>query len=214
MSTDLGAAVFDFDRTMVCQESMAMFLQLIAGPGDYYVACTAAGALAVLASPGQRLNVFRSELLHRTLVGRTMAQAKRAADLLFERLVWHGEVMSEFDRHCDAGRRVLVATGSLSVYMPFILEKKGLISCELFATEMEVDGDIITGKMATPSCTWDEKARRVKAWLSGSEGEVWGYGNMPYDAAMLALTDHPAVVPVSRGLLWKRSTQGTSIQRS
>jgi phosphoserine phosphatase len=80
--------------------------------------------------------------------------------------------------------------------MPTILEMKGIRVDGLLSTEVVVDGDVLTGEMATESCTWAEKARRVKEWLAEVEGSVWGYGNMPHDGAMLKLTDHPTVVPV------------------
>ena len=191
-----GAAVFDFDRTLVRQETMAIFLRLVAGKGAYLSACCAAGAKASVAAPAARMDVFRADLLRRTLAGRTVGQARDAAERLYPKLGWISRIAGELARHRDAGRKVLVATGSLSVYMPTILDRKGFRVDGLLSTEMEVDGDTLTGGMATPSCTWTEKARRVEAWLAGIEGPVWGYGNMPHDGAMLDLTDHPTVVPV------------------
>lgn len=190
-----GAAVFDFDRTLIRQESMALFLRAIAG-GRYVPSCCAAGARAVTAASGRRRDAFRSEVLRWTLAGKTVDQARDAAERLFSRLTWIGKTMDELSRHRDEGRRILVATGSLSVYMPTILEMKGIRVDGLLSTEVVVDGDVLTGEMATESCTWAEKARRVKEWLAGVEGPVWGYGNMPHDGAMLELTDHPTVVPV------------------
>lgn len=190
-----GTAVFDFDRTLVRQETMAMFLRLIAGRTAYASACCVAGAKASVAPPARRMDVFRAELLRRTLTGRTLAQARDAAEGLYPRLGWITRIVGEFSRHRDAGRKVLVATGSLSVYMPALLARKGVAPDGLLATEMAVDGDTLTGEMASPSCTWSEKARRVKEWLAETEGLVWGYGNLPHDGPMLALTDHPTVVP-------------------
>lgn len=191
-----GAAVFDFDRTLVRQETMAMFLRLAVGRSAYLSACCAAGAKASVAAPARRMDVFRSELLRRTLAGKTLGQAWDAAERLCPGLGWISLMESELARHRDAGRRVLVATGSLSIYMPTVLDRKGFRVDGLLSTEMETDGDMLTGEMATPSCTWSEKARRVKAWLVGVEGPVWGYGNLPHDGAMLELADHPTVVPV------------------
>lgn len=191
-----GAAVFDFDRTLVRQETMSMFLRLVAGRPAYLSACCVAGAKSSVAAPARRMGVFRAELLRRTLAGKTVGQARDAADRLYPKLGWITRIAGELAGHRDAGRKVLVATGSLSVYMPTVLDRKGFHVDGLLSTEMETDGDTLTGEMATPSCTWAEKARRVKAWLVGVDGPVWGYGNLPHDGAMLELADHPTVVPV------------------
>lgn len=191
-----GVAIFDFDRTMVRQESLAIFLRAIAGRRGYLAACFHAGVRGAMVAPKNRVDVFRAELLRRTLAGRTLREAENAAGWLFERLDWIGQTMEEFSRHQDAGRRLLVATGSLSVYMPVILNLKGVVVDGLLSTEMDVVDGVMTGEMATPSCTRNHKAVRVKAWLGQCQGEVWGYGNLPHDGPMLALTDHPTVVPV------------------
>jgi phosphatidylglycerophosphatase C len=191
----LGAAVFDFDRTLIRQESMAIFLRAMAGPAGYLSALAAASLTAARATPDRRMEVWRAELLRRTLAGKTVAQACSAAERIFARLDWIETTLAELARHQAEGRRVLVATGSLSCYVPALLALKGLTVDAILATEMAVADDILTGEMATPSCTWGEKARRVRDWLAANTGEVWGYGNMPHDEAMLALADHPTVVP-------------------
>ncbi|MEO5376313.1 MAG: HAD-IB family phosphatase [Magnetococcus sp. DMHC-6] len=190
------SVIFDFDRTMVFQETMSFFLRSIAGQQKFLTACCGAGARAALVSPSRRREIFRVEILRRILAGKTLDQARGAAESLFKQLEWIPSTMQEFQRHQEAGRRILVATGSLSAYMPTIFELKSLHLDALFSTEMEIEGNLLTGEMKTLSCTWSEKARRVQEWLVGTKGEVWGYGNLPHDGAMLALTDHPTVVPL------------------
>ncbi|KAA5605857.1 HAD-IB family phosphatase [Roseospira marina] len=189
-----GAAIFDFDRTLVREETLAMFLRTVVGQRTFIAACCAAASASAYVRQ-RRVDAFRAELLRRTLAGRTVSQAKDAAERLFPRLRWIAQTTDALAGHQDAGRPVLVATGSLSVYMPTLLALKGIEVDGLLSTEMEVDADVLTGRMKTPSCTWAEKARRVKAWLADSEGPVWAYGNLPHDGAMLALADHPTVLP-------------------
>lgn len=191
----LGVAVFDFDRTLVRQETMAIFLRLIAGHGAWLSACCMAGAKASVAPPRARMGVFRAEMLRRTLADKTANQAQDAAERLYPRLGWIAQTTDALARHQDAGRKILIATGSLSAYMPVILQRQGFHVDGLLSTEMEIDGDVFTGRMATASCTWSEKARRVKEWLTDIEGPVWGYGNLPHDEAMLKLADHQTVIP-------------------
>ncbi|KAF0113687.1 MAG: hypothetical protein FD149_2070 [Rhodospirillaceae bacterium] len=191
---ETGAAVFDFDRTLVRQESLAMFLRVLVGQGRYVSVCCVAGVKAAGSVSGHRLNTFRVELFRRTLAGKTIVQAREAAEHVFARLDWIGTTTEALARHRDEGRRILVATGSLSLYVPVLLALKGLAIDGLLATEIGVAGGVFTGEMMTASCTGAEKARRVREWLAGIDGPVWGYGNLPHDGAMLALTHHPTVI--------------------
>lgn len=180
-----GTVIFDFDRTLVRQETMAMFLRLVADRTADASACCVAGATASVAPAAKRMDVFRAEILRRTQAGWTVSPARDVAERLYPRLGWITRMVGKLSRHAYAGRKVLVATGSLSVNMPMLLAGKGVVPDGLVATEM-----------GTPSCTSSEKARRVKDWLADIEGPVWGHGNLPHDQAMLALTDHPTAVPI------------------
>ncbi|VBB69811.1 HAD-superfamily subfamily IB hydrolase, TIGR01490 [invertebrate metagenome] len=177
-----------------------MFLRTITGGLAFTSACCIAGAKTTIAASSghRRLDVFRSEVLRRALVGKTMAQVRTATEHVFSRLHWISRTTEALIQHRNEGRHILVATGSLSVYVPALLEMKGICIDGLLATEIGVDGDVLTGEMITASCTGVEKARRVREWLAGIGGPVWGYGNLPHDAAMLALTDYPTVIPILR----------------
>ena len=194
----MEAAIFDFDGTLIRQESLALFLAAIAGKRRYLSSVAMASLYASRAGSTLRMQVFREHLFRRTLAGKTQEEAADAAACVFERLDWIDETRRALLRHKEEGRRILVATGSLSVYVPALLEKGGIPFDSMLSTEIIVKDGIITGEMATLSCTWDEKARRVKEWLSENDikGPLWGYGNMPPDGAMLKLVDHPTVVPV------------------
>ncbi|MEO5366937.1 MAG: HAD-IB family phosphatase [Magnetococcus sp. WYHC-3] len=191
----VGVAVFDFDSTLIQQESMAMFLRAIAGQ-TYFTGCGVAGFKALGVAPGNRRDRFRAELLNWALAGKSLLQAEQAAERIFTKLDWIAPILDALRQHQAQGHLILVATGSLSIYMPTLLALKDLRVNGLLTTEMVVEGDVITGQMATRSCTGPEKARRVKEWLGEENTPIWGYGNLPYDEAMLKLTDYPTVVPI------------------
>lgn len=194
----MEAAIFDFDGTLIRQESLALFLAAIAGRRRYLSAVTMASFHASWTGSTPRMQVFREHLLRRTLAGKTIEEAAAAASRIFARLDWIDETRQALLRHREQGRLIVVATGSLSIYVPALLEKGGVPYDFMLSTEMAVKNGVITGEMATLSCTWDEKARRVKEWLAENhvKGPLWGYGNMPPDEAMLKLVDHLTVVPV------------------
>jgi phosphatidylglycerophosphatase C len=189
-----GVAIFDFDRTLIRQSSLAVFLAVLVGRRRLFFAGAAGVGSAVFAAGSDRREAFRATVLRRTLAGKNAAQICAAAEEIFLRLEWNPEVLAAYERHRKAGHRILVATGGLSCYVRLLLERKKLTVDGLLASEMVVTENVLTGEMAGLSCRREEKARRIKAWLADAPGEIWGYGNLPNDAAMLALTHHPVVV--------------------
>lgn len=189
-----GVAVFDFDKTLIRQGSLKLLLQTLVPAGPLLWAVLRAAGRAGRAG-GDRLEVLRRDLLHRTLAGVPLNAVRAAAQAMSARLEWKPDLLEAYAWHCRQGHSILIASGGLACYLDVLLAAKGLAYDALFATEMVVDGGILTGEMASPSCTWQTKAERVRDWLAAHAGESWGYGNLPNDAAMLALVDHPMAVP-------------------
>lgn len=194
-----GIAVFDFDKTLIEQGSLKFILMELVGRRRLAAAAAAAAAPALFANGARRHEIFRIRLLRHTLTGVALADICAAAATIYPKLDWKADILQALERHKAAGRRILIATGGLSCYMPVLLDLGGVAADGLLATDMVVRPDgRLSGEMAAPSCTWDEKARRVRAWMSeaGScDDESWGYGNLPNDGAMLALVRHPTAVP-------------------
>jgi phosphatidylglycerophosphatase C len=187
-----GVAIFDFDRTLIRESSLFQFLRVLAGDAALARAALAAAARAVASAEKE---AFKRDLLRRLLAGISLAEVQSAAARMFPRLAWKDDILAACERHRRAGCRILIATGGLDCYMPALLAMKGMAADGLLATRMAVEDGVLTGAMASPTCTKAEKARRVASWLENGHGEVWGYGNLPSDAAMLALCDHPMAVP-------------------
>jgi phosphatidylglycerophosphatase C len=190
-----GIAIFDFDRTLTRQGSLVLFLNALIGKRNFIILGVRASMEAIARSPGGGWETIRASLLRRMLAGKNLAEVRTAAEAIFPRLEWKTEVMDAYYRHREAGHSLLIATGSPSCYIRILLEMKKMTVDGLVASEMTVDGETLTGELSGAYCVGREKARRVKAWLAGRNGETWGYGNLPSDAAMLALTDHPTAVP-------------------
>lgn len=138
---------------------------------------------------------IKARFLRRTLDGVPVEEARSAAERLVPWVRWIGPIRDALLRHADEGRHVVVATGALSLYVPRLLD--GLPVAALLATEVEAEGGVLTGRMPRGNCVRAVKAERVREHLAaqGAPGPVWGYGNRPSDLPMLALVDHPTVVP-------------------
>ena len=193
-----GIAVFDFDDTLIEGDSLPRFLDLVAGTLRTRLAMMTAVAAALAGHcvgrpagadfPGS----VKALLLRATLADVPLATAHDAAYTLRTRLRWRAPQLEALHAHAAAGRRVVVASGSLDVYLPILLE--GLPVHHILATDMEVHAGRLTGRLAAGNCVRAAKAVRVQPLIAATPGPSWGYGNRPSDLAMLALVDHPTII--------------------
>lgn len=202
-----GIAFFDFDGTLVKGDSLIPFLREVAGPRRLRWALARAikagfehragggrrGAGPEGRAPDARTAV-KAALIRHTLAGIPVEEARAAAERMVAWPRWNRGVLDQLRRHKEEGRRVVVATGALDLYMPALLRDLGVD--DLLATEAESQGGVLTGRMTGGNCVRQAKARRVAAYLSerGPFGESWGYGNRPSDLPMLALLNHATVI--------------------
>ena len=192
--TRAGAAVFDFDRTLIHQGSLAPVLCALVGNLPYLSAACSAAA-AALQGKGRRSDTFRIRVLQATVKGKTLGQLAAATERASTRLRWRSSMLEAYHRHRDAGHRIVVASGGLAFCVGMLLELKGLRVDDILGTELMVRDDVLTGEIDGHACVGREKARRVEAWIGDPDAEVWGYGNLPQDRAMLALSHHPVNIP-------------------
>ncbi|MEI6985537.1 MAG: HAD-IB family phosphatase [Rhodospirillaceae bacterium] len=195
-----GIAIFDFDDTLIEGDSMPRFLDAAIGLVRTRLAMIGAvvGALAVHAVGRPRGADFagsvKALLLRATLAGLAVEDAHAAARCLKPRLRWRSPQLEALRAHAAAGRRVVVASGALDVYLPILLE--GLPVNTIMATGIEVRNGHLTGLLKDINCVRQAKAERIRRFLiaNAPTGPTWGYGNRPHDLPMLALVDHPTVV--------------------
>lgn len=199
-----GVAFFDFDGTLIHGDSLPMFV------GEVIGRRRAALALADAIRSGLHRHVrgrgpgcdfpgsVKAIFLKRTLRGLPVAEAMAAAERMVPRIRWHQPMLEVLKDHCRQGRRVVVATGALDLYMPALLH--GLGVADLLATGMEVVDGTLTGRLSTANCVRRDKAERVTAWIAGNGpvAATWGYGNHPSDLPMLALMQKGEVVRIRR----------------
>lgn len=193
LTVSRGVAIFDFDRTLIHSGSLAPVLAELVGRPRLCAAYARAALEAAFAPPSRRAEDFRNALVA-LVAGKTEADLVAAAERAFRGLRWRDAMLAAYLRHRAAGHRVTVASGGLACCVRRLLELKGIAVDGLLATELEVVDGVLTGRIVGSACVGAEKARRAQAWLAGLPAEVWGYGNLPADRAMLALTRFPTAV--------------------
>ncbi|WP_207455872.1 HAD family hydrolase [Azospirillum sp. SYSU D00513] len=197
-----GAAFFDFDGTLIHGDSLLLFIGEVIGRRRAHLAFADAlrsGLHRHVRRRGPGVDFpgsVKAIMLKRTLRGLPVADALEAAERLVHRLRWHEPMVETLKAHGREGRRVVVATGALDIYMPALL--RGLRIDDLLATGMEVQDGVLTGRLCTGNCVRLDKATRVRAWIErhGPFLQTWGYGNRPSDVPMLSILDNPVFVKI------------------
>ncbi len=201
-----GVAFFDFDGTLIHGDSLPVFIAEVIGQRRTRLAFADAIQSAVhrrlrgRPPPGVDFRgSVKAILLKRTLRGLPLSEAHAAAERVAAKLRWYSPTVEALNAHRRAGRRVVIATGALDIYIPFLL--RPIEVEDVLATGMEVQDGRLTGKLITGNCVRADKADRVRAWLSthGPFGETWGYGNRPSDIPMLALLERKIIVKIPEG---------------
>lgn len=192
-------AIFDFDNTLVEGDSLWPFLNAVAGrTACYMTLARAVGHLALRRLTGQpipdRRSFFKDFLLRALLAGRRRANLAAANA---RTAVWQKPLplaVGALRAHKAAGATILIATGSLNLYMPDLL--RDLPYDELLCTDIGEAGGVLTGCMEHGNCVRETKAERIAAWLATQEpfDEIWAYGNYPHDLPMMRLAQHRVIV--------------------
>jgi len=195
-------AVFDFDHTLIRDDSFFAFLILLTGRVR-----TGLALLAVAASFAGRWvedkndpaladynTYFKAGLLQRLIAGKTVESLRDPIARLRQALRWNEPVLAELMEHYEQGHHIVIASGALDLYMPELI--KDLPHHALLCTSVEVKEAIVTGAMYLGNCVRQGKADRVTRYLAdhGPFGESFGYGNYPDDVPMLNLMKHRVIV--------------------
>jgi HAD superfamily hydrolase (TIGR01490 family) len=211
-------AAFDFDGTLTRRDSLLPFLVFVRG-----LATTARAVVAESPRLGRVLlgrtsrDEAKEALLVRLLSGAEPQQLSESGRAFGERLVTRRlrpAMRRRLDWHRASGHRVVIVSASPALYLDEAGRRLGVDA--VLATELELGADgRLTGRLAGRNCRGEEKAKRLRIWIDGSDhepsGELWAYGDSRGDAEMLALAD-VAVWVGWRRLLTRRIMGGRSAE--
>ena len=102
------------------------------------------------------------------------------------------EVLQRLEQHLESGHETAFVSASLVYYLEPIARELSMDG--VIGVEPEVDGGVLTGRLARPNVRAEEKAVRLREWLGAApDGEidvtVHGYGNSSGDLALLEMSE-------------------------
>ena len=192
-------AAFDFDGTLTQRDTFIRFLARGLGwPRLLWAMLRCLPWLAGYAIKLVSNSEAKARLMRATLSGRSTAEmASWTAQWLA--LDFPGQLrentLTQLKAHQQASHCCVMVSASPDLHLPAVARQLGFDA--LICTEMEVQGEYLTGRMRTPNCYGEQKVVRLKAWMVerfGSESPagltLHAYGDTPGDKPMLRLAQH------------------------
>ena len=100
----------------------------------------------------------------------------------------HASAMQQIGWHKQRGDTVVVVSASLDIYLRPWCEQHDLA---LLCTEAQIAQGKLTGRLAKPHCSSQEKVHRIKdAYDLSDYQQIYAYGDTYQDKEMLSLADH------------------------
>ncbi len=201
-------AAFDFDGTLVPGDSLAPFLLRLLGRPGFARAMSRSSPAMLARYRREGRDGAKAALLARTLAGCNAAEVEAAGRRYGTQLVTRirPAMGRRIDWHRHEGHRLVLVSASLAVYLEPWGEAMGFDA--VIATRLEVGASgQLTGLLAGANVRAGEKARLLTACLAarGWTGvELWAYGDSAGDRELLAMADHPRLLPPPRP--WRRPT--------
>ena len=211
--TTVVVAAFDFDGTLTRRDTLMPFLARGLGWPRFLLALLKCSPwLAAYALRLLRNDVAKARLLRATLSGVSTAQAQNwtarwlARDLSGQLRPW---TLARLAEHQQAGHCCVMVSASPDIYLVRIARELGFEG--LVCTEMEVQGERLTGRMRTPNCHGQQKVLRLQSWLAQRSDAaslnaltLHAYGDTAGDKPLLRLAQHAWY----RGKPWKEASAG------
>ena len=189
--------LFDFDGTLTTGDTLSRFLlfavpkpRLVSGVflwifKSLWLLC--AGQWSNEKSKEALLSIFfkgeSSEVLH--LRGTAFCQQKLPHLLRTVLLV-------SLREYRNIGATIVIVSASADIWLRPFCTAEGI---DLICTELQMDDSKFTGRLATPNCNGQEKARRIKSAIDlASFQKIIAFGNSSGDAEMLAIADEAWII--------------------
>ena len=187
-------AFFDFDDTLIKGDALWPFLVAVAGwPRTLYALGCALIANALRRSGTNSRTFIKAFLLGHLLRGKKIEDLSDAIAKL--RLWMHEKSTANVLReHYAAGHHVVIVSGSLNLYLPFLLDN--LPHHAVLCTEIGIENNVITGAMTNGNCVREHKAEIVATYMAehGPFEQSWAYGNFPHDVPMMQHVQYRVLV--------------------
>ncbi len=190
MKTSL--ALFDFDGTITTRDTFMEIIKYQKGSFGFYGGMFLLSPILIL----YKLKVienWKAKEMVLTFFFKGMAYAdfqKRCDEFIVTALpsLIRPEALQKVRYHLTQHHRVVVVSASPYNWIEGWCKEMGV---EVIASRLQIEDNIVTGKLDSKNCFGQEKVNRIKNYLSLEDyQEVYAYGDSSGDKPMLAIAHH------------------------
>ncbi|MBF0152946.1 MAG: HAD-IB family hydrolase [Magnetococcales bacterium] len=203
-------AVFDLDKTITACDTYRIFLRhiVVRRPGRWGRLPWLLWAILLFASGRRGNGWLKGQFLGHLAGGVPRSTVQRWIDATVEELVrnWlKPGALQELALHRDAGRRIILATASLDLYVIPLARRLGIDEVVCTRTDWTArdgvpGGEIFRGELTSPNCLGTDKWIALDHHLGAklADTQAFVYSDHQADLPILSAACHPfAVDPTS-----------------
>ncbi len=181
-------ALFDFDGTVTNRDSFLLFLRYITGPSFFLRCLVLAPRISFFLMGRYGNHCLKEDFLGLFLAGWSSSRIADAASCFSREIlpsILRKQAMEAIRLHLQLGDRVIVVTATPEMILQPWCRDQGL---ELIGTRLEIENEMVTGRIMGANCRGKEKVRRLNQRLSPAQyGTIYAYGDTWGDLPMLEL---------------------------
>ncbi|NRD72869.1 haloacid dehalogenase-like hydrolase [Shewanella sp. VB17] len=189
---DRHVVIFDFDQTMVLENSLGFLFKQLSGPYYWLNAVPVVIKSLLTFTFGYKLRRAVKQCLYsKILTGMTVNDIQVTGKMASAALTSNQPIIDRLIEATNRGNFVIVATASPQVYIASIVNAMGLNVDLVIGTHIDLTRGIVIG----------QECSRVAKWIAVKEQlnklsllSTTAYGNQPDDVHMLEQVDHGFIV--------------------
>jgi HAD superfamily phosphoserine phosphatase-like hydrolase len=186
------AVVFDFDETLVLQNSLGLMFKCIATNNYWITAIPAVIRSVLIGQFGYRLRRnIKQALYGKYLAGVNPRDLQEAGKLAAKQLTVNVPVMNALKIAKTQGDVVIVATASPRIFVAAILDEMKVDLDKVIGTEIDLEMGQIIGEECSRQAKWNALSKELNKLRIQ---KTLAYGNAPDDIYMLKKVDEGFLV--------------------
>ena len=188
-------AFFDFDDTIICEDSFIGFSKYALGTKKYIISLILSIPYIVSWKLGIISNSRAKEMLfNRMFKGLQLETFNKLCEEYAGRLKPNGAILHQIKHLQQQGVEIVIVSASIRNWIePFA---KRLSIRHIIATEIEIESEnkLLTGKFNTPNCFGPEKVNRILQIFNLRDTEIWSFSDSMSDRPLFNISDYPFLV--------------------
>ncbi len=185
----MNIAFFDFDGTLIKEDSFILFIKYISSKKKYYIGWLLIVYYYLVSKLGFVSNQeFKEKVISYFMKGREVSEINTYSINFAENVIptkLTDQAIKQLRNHENAGDKIVIVSASLDLWLQYWCKTRDF---DLVCSIAEVKDERVTGKLVGRNCIGVEKVSRIKkAYKLEEYSKIYVYGDSRNDLPMLSL---------------------------